>query len=175
MAFVGVPPLCDADGEALSIRHARIAADGEKTMRASLAADIGRLLTRRPDLKLLTLSDGSPDMQALVDGAAEGWSVVAKLTDIWHLLEKLSAAERATNRYLKDQVVDWKDALLARDDTIETIEADLKTWVAEYDPKAVPEDLHAALTCIESRGDRLRYATAHAAGLRVGSGTAEAT
>jgi hypothetical protein len=176
MAFVGVLTLYDADGEALtSIRHAHIADEGEKTVRASLAADVGRLMKRRPDLKLVTLSDGAPDMQALVDGAAEGLPVVAKLTDIWHLLEKLSAAARATGRYPKDQIVEWKDALLACDDTVETIEANLKTWAAEYDPQTVPEDLHAALTYIENRRDRLRYATAHAAGLPVGSGTAEAT
>jgi hypothetical protein len=110
MAFVGVLTLCDAEAPT-SIRHAHIADDGEKTVRASLAADIGRLLTRRPDVRLVTLSDGAPDMQALVDGAAEGWSVVAKLTDIWHLLEKLSGAARATGRYRKDQGVDCKDAL----------------------------------------------------------------
>lgn len=176
MAFVGVLTLYDADGEALtSIRHAHVADDGEKTVRASLAADVARLLKRRPDLKLVTLSDGAPDMQSLVDGAVEGQTVTAKLTDIWHLLEKLAAAMRATGRYPKDQVGDWKDALLTNDEAIEEIETDLKRWEAEYDPKAIPEDLHAALTYIANRRDRLRYATAHAAGLPVGSGTAEAT
>ena len=168
--------LYDADGEALtSIRHAHVADGGEKTVRASLSADAAQLLARRPDLKVVTLSDGAPDMQALVDGAAEGLPVVAKLTDIWHLLEKLAAAIRATGGYAKDQVGDWKDDLLKRDDAIESIEADLKNWAAEYKPDAVPDDLHAALTYIANRRDRLRYATACAAGLPVGSGTAEAT
>ncbi len=176
MAFVGVLTLYDADGEALtSIRHAHVADGGEKTVRASLSADAAQLLARRPDLKVVTLSDGAPDMQALVDGAAEGLPVVAKLTDIWHLLEKLAAAIRATGGYAKDQVGDWKDDLLKRDDAIESIEADLKNWAAEYKPDAVPDDLHAALTYIANRRDRLRYATAYAAGLPVGSGTAEAT
>jgi len=176
MAFVGVLTLYDADGEALtSIRHAHIADDGEKTVRASMSADAAKLLARRPELKVVTLSDGAPDMQALVDGAAVGLPVVAKLTDIWHLLEKLAAAIRVTGRYAKDQVGDWKDALLTRDDAIESIEAVLKNWEAEYKPDAVPEDLHAALTYIENRRERLRYATTHAAGLPVGSGTAEAT
>lgn len=176
MAFVGVLTLCDADGEGLtSIRHAHIADDGEKTVRASLAADVARLLKRRPDLKLVTLSDGAPDMQALVDGAAEGLPVAAKLTDIWHLLEKLAAAVRSTGRYPKDQIADWKAALLAHDDTIENIEAELKGWGAEFEAETIPEELHAALTYIANRRDRLRYAAAHAAGLPIGSGTAEAT
>lgn len=176
MAFVGVLTLYDADGEALSsIRHAHIAEGGEKTVRASLAGDVARLLTRRPDLKIVTLSDGAPDMQALVDGAAEGLPVTAKLTDIWHLLEKLAAALRATGRYPKDQISDWKEALLKQDDAIEAIEADIKSWQSECEPNAIPEELHAAVTYIENRRERLRYATAHAAGLPVGSGTAEAT
>ena len=52
---------------------------------------------------------------------------------------------------------------------------DLKSWEAEYESKAIPEDLHAALTYIANRKDRLRYATAYAAGRPIGSGTAEAT
>lgn len=176
MAFVGVLTLYDADGVALtSIRHAHIAENGEKTVRESLAADAKTLLAKRPDLKVVTLSDGAPDMQALVDGAAAGLPVISRLTDIWHLLEKLAAAVRSVGRYAKDAVEDWKLELLKRDDAIETIEVELKSWAAAYGPDDVPKDLHAALTYIENRRERLRYATAYAAGLPVGSGTAEAT
>lgn len=176
MAFVGVLTLYDADGEPLgSIRHAHVAEDGEKSVRAALAADAAQLVKKRPDLKIVTLSDGAPDMQSLVDGATAGLSVVARLTDIWHLLEKLAAAIRATGGYAKDLVGDWKDDLLLKDSAIEDIERDLKSWAAAYTPATLPDDLHAALTYIENRRERLRYATTHAAGLPIGSGTAEAT
>ena len=120
-------------------------------MRAPLAADVARLLKRCPDLEPGPLSDGAPDLQPLVDGAVEGQTDAAKRTDIRHLLEKLAAAMRATGRYPKDPVGDWRDALLTRDRAIEAIEADLKSWEAEYDPNVIPADLHAALTCIANR------------------------
>ena len=64
---------------------------------------------------------------------------------------------------------------MTRDDAIEEIESKLRNWALEHAPEQVPKGLHEALTFIENRRDRLRYATIHAAGLPIGSGSVEAT
>ena len=70
---------------------------------------------------------------------------------------------------------DWKGELLAHDSAIDDIEMQLRSFATEYGKEPVPKGLHEALTFIENRRDRLRYATTHAANLPIGSGTVEAT
>jgi hypothetical protein len=114
-------------------------------------------------------------MQSIVDAAAGAWPVAARITDFWHFVEKLSAAIAATDRFVPDQLGDWAADLLERDDAVESIERVLQTWKLDYAPDDVPDELHEATTYIENRRERLRYATTHAAGLPIGSGTVEAT
>jgi hypothetical protein len=176
MAFAAVTTLYDDEGVPLTcIRHAHVPEGGAAAVQAALAADVNAILGARPDLKLVLLSDGAPEMQSIVDAAAGEHHVHARTTDFWHFLEKLGAAITATGRYAKDQLGDWAADLLERDDAVESIEVVLKTWELDYAPDAVPKELHEALTYIENRRDRLRYATTYAAGLPIGSGTVEAT
>jgi hypothetical protein len=73
------------------------------------------------------------------------------------------------------QLSDWSALLPERDDAIDIIEVDVKKR-GENEPKdAVPGTLQSALTYVEHRSDRLRYASARAAKLPIGSGTVEAT
>jgi hypothetical protein len=176
MAFTGVLTVYDADGEPLTcIRYAHTPQGGAEAIRSAMGRDLDQILLRRTDLKVVTLSDGAPDMQELVDGATGDHPVVARLTDIWHLVEKLGAALRDTGRYVQDQLADWKADLLERDDSIDRIERQLIAWKQGYPSDKIPDGLHAAITYIENRRERLRYATVRSAGLPIGSGTAEAT
>ena len=176
MAFSGALTLYDAEGEPLStIRYAHVPDGGATALETSLRRDLETLVRRVPGLRVVTLADGAPEMQNILDRVTVNVSVCARLVDFWHLAEHLGEALKALNWYVADQLDDWKSLLFERDDAIEVIEADLRNEASKYDIDAVPEALHAALTYIENRRDRLRYASTRRANLPVGSGTVEAT
>lgn len=176
MAFAGVTTLYDKEGTPLlAIRHAHVPTGGRSALQEALAADIAAIRAKRPDLRLVALSDGAPEMQSIVDDATAGYEVSARMTDFYHLSEHLADALKDTDRYVEDTLGDWERSLTARDDAIDAIEAELRTWALEHPPDQLPKGLHEALTFIENRRDRLRYATAKAAGLPIGSGSVEAT
>lgn len=176
MAFAGVTTLYDAEGAALlAIRHAHVPTTGRRAIEDALREDLQRLTKRRPGLKIVALSDGAPEMQSIVDQAVEGHEVAARLTDFWHLAEHLGKAISSTGQYVDDLLGDWKRALLHRDDAIDEIEQELRSWALDFDDEPLPEGLYDALTFIENRRERLRYASTHAANLPIGSGTVEAT
>ena len=176
MAFSGAITLYDADGDPVStIRYAHLPEGGAAAMEASFRQDLAALRARLPELRLVTLADGAPEMQGILDRATASVPVEARLVDLWHLVEHLANAIDATGRYVRDQLADWKDQLLQDDDAIDRIEQTLQTWASAYPPDARPPGLHSALTYITHHRERLRYATARAAALPVGSGTVEAT
>jgi len=148
---------------------------GATALETSLRRDIEALVRRVPGLRVVTLADGAPEMQNILDRATVGVNVAARLVDFWHLAEHLGEAISATGSYAADQLSDWKALLYERDDAIDTIERDLRRWAGAYPSDGLPAPLHAALTYIENRRGRLRYASTRAAKLPVGSGTVEAT
>jgi hypothetical protein len=176
MAFTAVWTLYDKDGVPLiAVRYAHVPTDGALAMERCLARDIDAVLRRRPSLQLVTLADGAPEMQSILDRAVGTHPVAARLVDFWHLIEHLGKANAAVRRFSQDLVHDWKADLLERDEAIDQIEAELHTWSLNYPDDAIPEGLYDALTYIENHRERLRYATVHAAALPIGSGTVEAT
>ncbi len=176
MAFSGALTLYDAEGEPLStIRYAHVPDGGATALEDSLRRDLAILARRVPGLKVVTLADGAPEMQSILDRVTVNVPVAARLVDFWHLAEHLGEAIKALDRFPDDKLSDWKVLLLERDDAIETIEGELRAWATNYTVDAVPKPLHEALTYIENRRERFRYATARAAKLPIGSGTVEAT
>ena len=176
MAFVGAITLYDKDANPVStVRYAHLPEGGRDAMETSFRADLRALLARRPALHVVTLADGAPEMQGILDRATEGIPVAARLVDFWHLVEHLAHAIGTVNEHVTDLLSDWKDALLHDDAAIDTIDAELKSWKHDRAGEACPAALHDALTYIENHRERLRYATPRAAGLPIGSGTVEAT
>jgi hypothetical protein len=176
MAFSAVLTTYDGEGEPLAcIRYAHVPTGGAVEMEDALREDLDILLRRRPDLKLVALADGAPEMQHILDRATEGHTVTAALLDIWHVLEHLGEAARSAGVEPAEAVPRFRRMLLASDDAITTIEGELNTWALRFDPEKIPEALHAALTYVENNRDRMRYATVYAARLPIGSGTVEAT
>lgn len=185
MAFCGVLTLYDPDGNPLDcIRYAHVPTDGADDIRNALTDDLGVLLKRRPDLKVVALADGAVDMQNLLDAVTEGRDVVATLVDFWHLLEKLASACEAVAESSANHIPRFRAMLLDDDDAIHQIADQLGAWAQRYAPvdgpnpgqlSARPEGLHHAITYLDNNAARMRYASVHRAGLPIGSGTVEAT
>ena len=123
----------------------------------------------------MTLADGAPEMQGILDRATAEIQVAGRLVHCWHLVEHLAHAIAAVHEHVADQLADWKDALLRDDDAITTIEAELRAWKHDRAGQDCPPSLHGVLTYIENHRERLRNATVRASGLPIGSGTVEAT
>ncbi len=176
MAFVSVTTLHDNEGAPVgSIRHAHTPEGGAKAMEQALAKDLDGILSRRPDLDLVLLSDGAPEMQGIVDRAAGNREVAARITDYYHLIEKLAAAVQSAGHIGAAVLDGWQERLLTDDSAIGQIEGELATWAKSFDAKDIPEELHAAQTYIANRRDRLCYASHRAKGRPIGSGAVEAT
>lgn len=176
MAYCGVWTLHDAEGRALhSVRYAHVPEEGSPTIENQLACDVEALLETRPDLQLVTLADGAPEMQKMLDRALPPGRPAVQLLDYWHLTEKLSAAVKAVKGSPGKLWRDWKNDLKVDDHAIEGIEAKLQEWGSGYGPEELPEALHDALTYIENHRERLRYATPKSKGLPIASGAVEAT
>lgn len=179
MAFSAVWTLYDADGMPLqAVRYAHVPTGGAQDMERCLARDLGVLLARLPDLRLVTLADGAPEMQSILDRVVVGRKVVAQLVDFWHVAEHLGEAIVSVGRFKDDLLTDWKIDLLERDEAIDDIFDILREWSMEYMLQPIekmPKGLYDALTYLDNNRDRMRYATVHKAGLPVGSGTVEAT
>lgn len=175
MAYCGVWTLHDAEGRALlSTRYAHMPEEGASNLHVQLASDLEALLERRPDLGIVTLADGAPEMQRILDRVVAGLPVKAQLLDFWHFVEKLAAACKAVGDKGARVLPAWKELLLTRDTAISTIEATLKEWAQPFQG-APPEPVRAAITYIENNRDRMCYASRRAAGLPIGSGHVEAT
>lgn len=179
MAYSAVWTVYDEDGRPLqAVRYAHVPTGGVEDMERCLSRDLDGVLGRMPDLRVVTLADGAPDMQGILDRVVRGRHVDAQLVDFWHTAEKLGDAIAAVRSYKADLLSDWKADLLDRDDAIEDIFTILRGWSMAFmlQPiEAMPEGLYDALTYLDNNRDRMRYSTVHAAGLPVGSGTVEAT
>lgn len=179
MAYSAVWTLYDSEGTPLqAVRYAHVPTGGAENMERTLSRDLDVVLRRMPNLRVVTLADGAPDMQGILDRVVADREVTAKLVDFWHTAEKLGDAIAAIRPYKTDLLSDWKAALLERDDAIEVIFVVLCGWSMAFMLQpidAMPKGLYDALTYLDNNRDRMRYASVHAAGLPVGSGTVEAT
>ena len=90
----------------------------------------------------------------------------------WHPVTKSS---RSMIRPVERIMSRFAYALLDDDSAIEDIEEELLGWAAAIDGDALPGGLYDALTYIENQRHRLRYASARAHALSIGSGHVEAT
>lgn len=182
MAFCSVVTLYDSSGTPLSsIRYAHVPTGGADDMKVVLRDDLEVLLRRRPGLPVVGLADGAADMQSILDHVLAG-RIAGSVVDLWHVLEKLGEAAMAVDQGAGGHVDRWRAELLQRDDAVIHIARELAQWAAPYaepgiasDLPARPEALHAAITYLTNLGHRMQYASLHAAGLPIGSGTVEAT
>jgi hypothetical protein len=185
MAWVGTVTLTDAEGEAVhTIRYGEVPTKKPETpekLLESMVGDVRELLTKRPRLKVMVVSDGGQDVVDLLDerftekalGAA-----VMRLVDFWHVIEKLGKAAGVIfgGEGGKTRLGQWKLRLLnsrnARGQILRELHDSGREWV-RVGEKSCP--VHEAITYLTNLADRMNYVDARAAGLAIGSGNVEAS
>lgn len=177
MAYCGVLTLHDSKGVGLAcIRYGRMSTKGAAIfLESSLMADLQGVLYARPDLKVVTLADGAPEMQNMLDRIVQDGHVEAQGIDFYHVVEKLAAAIKATDREVKSKLLKWKKMLKKRSTAVRQILVELRTWALDYEEDDIPKGLHEAITYLTNNGDRMQFAEHLAAGLPIASGYVEAT
>jgi hypothetical protein len=175
MAYCGCVTIYDASGDPLKTwRYGRLHGDAH-IVREQMVWDVETLLTKRPDLVLIALSDGAPEMCSIL---STDYPDAPRLVDFYHVIEKLSAAARA---YFEDAekaskvVSRWKLRLLNDDEAIDQIGWQIASWNAAHIRVGDTTPVHNALTYIANHREQMRYASLRERGLPIGSGAVEST
>ncbi len=119
MAYAACLTFHDAHGEALgTIRYGRMPRGEARGLAERLARDVQALVSRRRGLYVAVLTDGAPELHALLDETLATHVPSAKkpvrLVDFWHLMEKLGSAARVVAGGEKSSSLreKWKLSLL---------------------------------------------------------------
>jgi hypothetical protein len=181
MAYCATLTLHDRKGEALhTIRYGRMPQGEVEELCRTLAADVCTVLRKRPDMRVVLLADGAPELWKLLEGSLTRQTLgvpVHPLVDLWHLLEKLGSAARVLAGEAQASAVlhGWRLRLLNRAGSINAILQELYESGKEEVPGGKSRPVHEAITYLENHRKRMHYAAARRRGLPVGSGNVEAT
>jgi hypothetical protein len=182
MAYVGTVTFLDEHGDSLIVRrYAGPASCRAQELCARMAADVEVALEQRPDLRVVIVQDGAPEMWNLVRNALrplrrpDCLEHYFEAIDVMHVLGHLSDAlvaignDEATR---KRRIGEWHEHLLARDSAIDTIESELRGRLSTLSG-AARSALEDELTYLDNNKDRMRYAGLARRGLPLGSGVTE--
>ncbi len=147
-----------------------------------LRDDVRALRTKRPDMQVVLLADGAPELWRMFERFLNKTSLgvaVVQLVDAWHALEYVAAAARlleqrerwdpGSYRACRQQLLEEPGGAQGVVDRLR--EAGLLHAEDESGRRPVGD----AVRYIEARLARMDYAAARARGLPIGSGTVEAT
>jgi len=181
MAYCATVTLHDSEGQALyTVRYGRMPQGDVDTLCAGLAQDVGTLLRKRPDLQVILLADGAPELWHLLERHLNPQTLgvpVHRLVDLWHLLEKLGSAARVIYGEARASEIlqGWRLRLLNCAGSIPEILQALYDSGKEEVSVGQSRPVHEAITYLENHCERMNYAWARRQGLPVGSGNIEAT
>ena len=180
MAWCGALTLHDREGAALhTVRYGRMPQSTIGALGEALAHDLIELLRRRPDLEVVKLADGAPDVWRVLDDHLDEERLgkeAFRLIDFWHVIEKLAAAARVLDPEQPNALIArWRRQLLEKKGAALRILRVLERSGMER--VQVGEDLpmHEAITYLRNHKSQMRYAEARERGLPIGSGNVEAT
>jgi hypothetical protein len=184
MAFCGTLTLHDADGEPIyTIRYGTMPDGDPQGLCEGMADDVVQMLAQRPDLKVVLLCDGAPEMWNKLDAQFTKppfdvrQVIVSRLIDFWHAIEKLAAAAKvmADNEPAKTLIARWKLLLGNTSAARLTILGELIASGKEDIEYGESKPVHEAITYLTNNAERMDYAAARRKGLPIGSGGVEAT
>lgn len=163
----------DAEGHRIStIQFGRMPEHKKRTLKAMLTAELDRVLTQRPDLKLVKLADGARDnWNYLCNELPPG----VELIDFYHAAEHLKAA-------LDEAYGEASPKARAQFERLRHVLRHDEQGVAKViralrhlrDQHRRNKKLQAELTYFRRNHERMKYATAAASNLPIGSGVVEA-
>ena len=188
MAYCATVTVHDAEGRALhTIRYRRMPPTPGSTesfvhrevkrLLERLRDDVIALRAQRPELCVVLLADGAPELWNLFEQHLNKRTLgvePVKLIDAWHALEYVAAAARfleARRKAWPGSFRRWKDWLLNKPDGAERVlvaleQACLHRACVDNGKRAVGD----AMRYMQSRLTLMRYAEARHRGLPIGSG-----
>jgi hypothetical protein len=181
MAYCTTVTFHDETGTALhTIRQGAVPSVDPVELCDRLLADAVAILAQRPDLTVVLLSDGAPEMRNLLRTALDETTLgttVYELLDFWHLLEKLAAATQVLygEAHVTEALARWRVDLLNRNAAADDILLALKRSQKRYVRVGEKQPVHEAITYIDNHRELLGYPGARRRGLPIGSGNTEAT
>ncbi|MFQ5974671.1 MAG: ISKra4 family transposase [Alphaproteobacteria bacterium] len=181
MAYCATVTFHDESGAALhTIRQGAVPSVDPVDLCDRLLADAVAILQQRPDLRVVLLSDGAPEMRNLLRSALDETTLgttVHELLDFWHLLEKLAAAARVVygEAHGHEVLGRWRVDLLNRNAAPDAILTTLRASGRRHVRVGEHQPVHEAITYIENHRELLGYPGARRRGLPIGSGATEAT
>ena len=181
MAYCTTVTFHDETGAALhTIRQGAVPSVDPLDLCDRLLADAVAILAQRPDLRVVLLSDGAPEMRALLRSALDESTLgttVYELLDFWHLLEKLGAAAQVLygDAHAKDVLARWRVDLLNRNAAPDNVLTTLQQSGRRHVRIGRHRPVHEAITYLENHRELLGYPGARRRGLPIGSGNTEAT
>jgi hypothetical protein len=181
MAYCATITFHDEDGTALhTIRQGAVPSVDPLELCDRLLADAVAILEQRPDLRVVLLTDGAPELRDLLRSALDEATLgtaVYELLDFWHLLEKLAPAAQVVygEAQAADVVARWRVALLNRNAAPDEIREALIHSGKRKVHLGPNRPVHEAITYLENHRERLGYPGARRRGLPIGSGNTEAT
>lgn len=176
LAYVGCWSIYDADGNALyTCRYGRLAGENaQQVLEEQLRYDIEQLTKANPQLLLVTLADGAPEMQNMLERIVADRNVAARLVDFWHAVEYLAPALAALGKDVERELPKLKHTLKSSDRGARKVRMLLATWALEMGVK-LPEPVEDAVRYFTNQGELMGYKAARLQNLPIGSGHVEAT
>ena len=164
----------DREGTRLETwRQARMPQKGKSDLKSWLAAEVGLVISRRPDLQLVKVSDGALDNWTFLDGATmpPGESVIDFFHAAGHLSSALAAAYgEGTPRY-RSRFQKLCTSLLEVEGGVEKIIRALRHLHLRFPRR---EKIAKELAYFRRYRRMMHYATLSARNLPIGSGVVEA-
>jgi hypothetical protein len=181
MAYCTTVTFHDETGEALhTIRQGAIPSVQPLDLCDRLLADATAILEQRPELRVVRLCDGAPEMRELLREALDETTLgttVYDLLDFWHVLEKLASAAQVVYGEVRAPEVlgEWRLRLLNRQTAVDDILTALTASGKRTVRVGTARPVHAAIRYLENHRELMDYPGARRRGLPIGSGNTEAT
>jgi len=181
MAYCATITFHDERGTALhTIRQGAVPSRDPLELCDRLLADAVAILEQRPELRVVLLTDGAPELRDLLRSALDEATLgttVYELLDFWHLLEKLAPAAAVVYGETRAPAVvaQWRIDLLNRNAAPDDIRTVLLRSGQRHVRTGPNRPVHEAITYLENHRERMGYPGARRRGLPIGSGNTEAT
>jgi len=198
MPYIATVAINDAQGDVLvSKRIAATPEEGAASLMERLAAEVQHIRNQRPELPIVVIQDGAPELWSLIDAWESdfGIPIAMKLIDRYHLNGRLAEAADAIepDKYRRWRLLArWRDSLARSDLAIGRIASSFNKLVnhiyAKEDEKRWPyveptsfasltgerqRIVEKHLTYLANNRHRMTYATARRNAYPEGSGVTE--